>query len=333
VTFSPHAERSHDVTTTDREIIITRLIDAPRNLVFSAWTDPHRVDRWWGPRGFTTKTIEMDVRPGGVWRYVMRHAEHGEFQNRIQYTEIVAPERLSYMHGSDVEPDQFRGTIIFADEGGKTRLTMRAVFPSPAKLAEAKTFGAVEGGNSNLDRFEEFLAQATPASTVELPRSPAMPDKTGPKPELRMTRVFDAPKRLVFEAWSTAEHVARWFTPAPLTTSRCEVDLRPGGAFRLVMRMPDGTEHPMDASFIEVVRDERIVFEATIEGDLKAHTTVTFAETDGRTTLSVHQTYSRESPSTRGATAGWTLTLDQLAAHVQEAPHRVRNFLEGTMRE
>lgn len=138
-------------------------------------------------------------------------------------------------------------------------------------------------------------------------------------PELRMTRVFDAPKALVFEAWSKAEYVARWFTPAPLTTPSCEVDLRPGGIFRLVMRMPDGVEFPMDAKFTVVVPNERIAFEATIHGGVKVETMVTFAEeTPGKTTLSVHQTYSHETAATRGAEAGWTQTLDQLARHVRD---------------
>src|SRR5580692_4607929 len=100
---------------------------------------------------------------------------------------------------------------------------------------------------------------------------------TSVKPELRMTRVFDAPKRLVFEAWSKAEYVSRWFTPAPLTTPSCEVDLRTGGVFRVVMRMPDGVEFPMNAMFTEVVPGERIVFKAKIHGDVDVHTTVTFA--------------------------------------------------------
>lgn len=137
-------------------------------------------------------------------------------------------------------------------------------------------------------------------------------------PELRMTRVFDAPKRLVWEAWSKAEHVQRWFTPAPLTTPRCEVDLRTGGVFRVVMRMPDGVEHPMDARFTEVVPEERIVFEARIGDDLDVKTTVSFAEHDGKTTLDVHQVYSHESPATRGAKMGWTQTLEQLAALLRE---------------
>ena len=138
-------------------------------------------------------------------------------------------------------------------------------------------------------------------------------------PELRMTRVFDAPKHLVFEAWSKAEYVSRWFTPAPLTTPSCEVDLRTGGVFRLVMRMPDGTEYPMDARFAEVVPNELIVFVAQIHGGVEIHTTVKFVELDGNTTLDVHQIYSHESDATRGSHAGWTQTLNQLAEYLQNA--------------
>ena len=137
------------------------------------------------------------------------------------------------------------------------------------------------------------------------------------RPELRMSRVFEAPRRLVFLAWSSAEHLARWFTPAPLTTASCELDLRRGGVFRLVMRTPDGLLHPMDARFTEVVPNERIEFTATIEDGLEVYTQVTFSEQDGRTTLAVHQTYARETEATGGAHAGWTATLDQLAAHVE----------------
>ena len=143
-------------------------------------------------------------------------------------------------------------------------------------------------------------------------------------PELRMTRVFDAPKQLVFEAWTKAEYLARWFTPAPLTTHGCELDFRAGGVFRLTMRTPDGIEYPMDARFTEIVPDERIVFAATVHSDLKILTTVTFAETDGKTTLTAHQVYSHESDATRGANAGWTLTLDQLAAHLLAKESRPR---------
>jgi uncharacterized protein YndB with AHSA1/START domain len=137
-------------------------------------------------------------------------------------------------------------------------------------------------------------------------------------PELHLSRVFDAPRSLVWEAWSKAEYVKRWFTPAPLTTPRCEVDLRTGGVFYLVMKMPDGLELPMDARFVEVVPQERIVFSATIHGGVEVHTTVAFSdEGDGKTRLDVHQVYSHESDATRGAPQGWKATLDQLAEVVR----------------
>jgi uncharacterized protein YndB with AHSA1/START domain len=138
------------------------------------------------------------------------------------------------------------------------------------------------------------------------------------KPELRLSRVFDAPRSLVWEAWSKAEYVQRWFTPAPLTTPRCEVDLRTGGTFLVVMKMPDGLELPMEARFVEVVPLERIVFTATIHGGVDVHTTVSFVD-DGadKTRLDVHQIYSHESDATRGAPMGWKATLDQLAEVVR----------------
>lgn len=142
-------------------------------------------------------------------------------------------------------------------------------------------------------------------------------DHQSPVPELRMSRVFDAPKSLVFEAWSKAEYLSRWFTPAPLTTPSCEVDFRPGGVFRLVMRMPDGVEFPMDARFTEVVPEERLGFKARLHDGLEIDTTVTFAEHDGKTTMSVHQVYSFASEATKGAHAGWTQALDQLAEHLR----------------
>ena len=131
-------------------------------------------------------------------------------------------------------------------------------------------------------------------------------------PELVMVRTFDAPRRLVWGAWTKAEHVARWFTPRPLMTSACELDFRTGGAFRLTMRMPDGVEFPMDAVFREIVPQERIVFGAAIHGGVQVETTVSFAEKDGKTTLTVRQAYSHETDATRGAKQGWTATLDQL---------------------
>ncbi len=142
----------------DREIVMTRVFDAPRELVFDAWTDPKHVAEWWGPRGFTTTVSEHDLRVGGLWRFVMHGPDGTDYQNRVVYREIVRPERLVYTHGSDADPDQFLATIVFAAEGAKTRLTLRMEFPSAAVCEGKKAFGAVELGYQTLDKFGEHLA-------------------------------------------------------------------------------------------------------------------------------------------------------------------------------
>jgi uncharacterized protein YndB with AHSA1/START domain len=150
---------------------------------------------------------------------------------------------------------------------------------------------------------------------VALSADPSTAKRSG----IHISRTFDAPRDLVFRAWTKAEHLSRWFTPRPLVTSRCEVDFRPGGVFRLVMRTPDGVEYPMDGRFGDIVVPERIVFTGRIHDDNDVETTVIFTETSGKTTVNVHQTYAFESDATRGAPEGWSLTLDQLGEHVKES--------------
>ncbi len=153
-------DMKRDVTSTsDREIVLSRVLDAPRELVFKAWTEPEHVGRWWGPRGFTTKTHSMDVRPGGTWHYLMHSDTAGDFDNLITYREVVRPARLVYSHGTSDEPEQFHVTVTFAEEGRKTRLTMHMVWPTAAAFEAVRKFGVAEGGNQTLDRLVEFLAQ------------------------------------------------------------------------------------------------------------------------------------------------------------------------------
>src|SRR5579884_4127269 len=88
-----------DLDQDPRIIVGMREFDAPRALVFSAWTDPKHLAQWWGPNGFTTTTSSFDMRPGGVWRFVMHGPDGRDYQNRITFEEIVPPERLVYRHG------------------------------------------------------------------------------------------------------------------------------------------------------------------------------------------------------------------------------------------
>jgi uncharacterized protein YndB with AHSA1/START domain len=145
-------------STADREIVTTRLIDAPRELVFAAWTEAKHVGHWFGPDGFTTITHSMDVRPGGVWRFTMRGPDGKDWPNVVTYEEVVPPERLVYMHGNDREPDMFHTTVTFADEGGRTALTMRAVFKTAAARAQVvRENGAIEGAQQTVSRLERYV--------------------------------------------------------------------------------------------------------------------------------------------------------------------------------
>ncbi|HTD04208.1 SRPBCC family protein [Undibacterium sp.] len=148
-------------STTDRKIVTTRLIDAPRELVFSMFTDPRHIVHWWGPTGFTNTISEMDVKPGGVWRFIMHGPDGVDYKNKIVYIEVLKPERLVYTHGPDGEADagEFMVTVSFVEQSGKTRLTMHGLFKTAEECAKAKEFGAVEGGRQTLDRLEEYLAK------------------------------------------------------------------------------------------------------------------------------------------------------------------------------
>jgi uncharacterized protein YndB with AHSA1/START domain len=106
-------------TTADREIVLSRLLNAPRELVFAAWTDPTQVVQWWGPRGFTTTSHEMSVTPGGVWRFVMHGPDGRDYKNKIIFTEVVKPERLVYRHAGEGEHEdvRFHVTVTFQAQG------------------------------------------------------------------------------------------------------------------------------------------------------------------------------------------------------------------------
>ena len=137
--------------------------------------------------------------------------------------------------------------------------------------------------------------------------------------ELTITRIFDAPRSLVFAAWTEPTHLMRWFAPNNFTVPACEMEFRDGGKFRLCMRGL-GKDHWMNGVFREIVEPERIVWSGMLDNDTnEVLTTVTFAELDGRTRLTVHQTFSIETDSTRGAPQGWTETLGHLAEFLAAA--------------
>jgi uncharacterized protein YndB with AHSA1/START domain len=148
--------------TAEREIVQSRLLNAPRELVFAVWTDPKQIVQWWGPRGFTTTSHEMSVTPGGVWRFVMHGPDGRDYKNKIIFTEVVKPERLVYRHAGEEEHEdvRFHVTVTFQAEGRKTLLTMRSLFETAQMRDEVVTkYGALEGGKQTLERLAEFVEQ------------------------------------------------------------------------------------------------------------------------------------------------------------------------------
>jgi len=146
----------------DSEIVATRVFDAPRDLVWKAWTDPNHVILWWGPRGFTNTNQEMDVRPGGIWRFIMHGPDGRDYPNQITFIEVKKPELLVYKHGGaeEVEPVDFHVTVNFAEEGKNTKLTMRMVFSTAEELTRVeKEYGAIQGLKECMDRLGEYLAK------------------------------------------------------------------------------------------------------------------------------------------------------------------------------
>jgi uncharacterized protein YndB with AHSA1/START domain len=146
-------------------IVGVREFDAPRELVFEAWTNPKHLSQWWGPNGFTTTTSAFDMRPGGVWRFVMHGPDGRDYQNRVTFDELVKPERIVFRHGggNDVEAVQHRTTISFEDLGGnRTRLNWQLRFSSAAERERVvRTYGADKGLAQTMSRLGDYLATMT----------------------------------------------------------------------------------------------------------------------------------------------------------------------------
>jgi uncharacterized protein YndB with AHSA1/START domain len=304
-----NASSSTTTATSDRELVFNRRFDAPPELVFEAWTDPNHLAHWWGPHGFTTTIQALDLKPGGVWRLTMRGPDGRDYNNRIVFLEVVKPERLVYQHEPEPgsEPVSFQTTVTFAARGSQTELTMRMLFPSAAVRDNVVSkYGAVEGAHQTLGRLAGYL----PAMAV---------------PELVLTRVFDAPRELVFAAWTERDRLQRWWGPKDFTNPVCEIDPRPGGSMRIHMRAPNGVVYPMTGTFLEIDEPRRLVF---VSGALNQNgdemfrilNTVVFEAQGDKTKLTLRARAIMATPDApqflSGMEIGWSLSLDRLASEV-----------------
>jgi len=278
--MSAKLERSSDASIEARSIMHSRVFDAPRELVWKAWTDSNHLGQWWGPDGFTITTSKFDFRPGGEWVFVMHGPDGTDYKNHLIYREIVEFERILFSH---VSGPVFDATATFVSEGNKTRVTMQTVFDSvELRNRVADEFGAVEGLKQTLAHLGDYVAHMASGDFV-------------------ITRTLEAPRDLVWKAWTESDRLAQWFGPKGSTITHSKNDLRAGGIYHYGIRMPDGMEIWGKWVYREIVKPERLVFISSFsdeKGGTTQHpwdanwprellSTITFAESGGKTIVTV----------------------------------------------
>ena len=255
-----------------RKIVLTRTFDAPRALVWRAWTEPEQLMRWWGPQGFTSPVCKVDLRVGGSYLFCMRSPDGKDYWSTGVYREIVEPQRIvctdsfadekgnevpaSYYGMPGDWPQELLVTITLEELQGRTRLTLEHVGLPEGEHSRL----AAEGWNGSFDKMAAALERTT--------RYTLRGDR-----EIVMTRVFDAPRERLFQAYTDPKLIPRWWGPARYTTAVDRMDLRPGGTWRYVHRGADGSEYAFRGEYREIVPPERLVSTFEFEG-LPGHVSV-----------------------------------------------------------
>ena len=307
------------------ELVITRIFDAPRELVWKAWTDPDKMAKWWGPHMFTNPVCKMDVRPGGAILIHMQGPEGPAMPMGGTFHEVVPPEKLvfttSAFHDEHGNPGiETMNTVTFTEQNGKTTMRLASHFTKAKPEFAFAMSGHKAGLSQSLDRLFALISDS---------------------PEFILARVFDAPRDLIWKVHSDSTHLAKWWGPKGLKMLKADVDFRPDGIFHYGMETPDG--HKMWGKFIyrEIDAPERLSFVVSFsdeKGGVSRHpmsatwplevlSTITFFEVaPGKTALimsGVPVNASKEERETFAAgrdsmQQGFKGTLDQLEEYLKQ---------------
>lgn len=308
----------------DREMMITRLIQAPCKRVFAAWSDPQKISQWWGPHGFSTTTKSMDFRAGGSWDHVMHGPDGRDYPNYITYETITPNKLIQYKHASKADgATDFQVIVSFEEQqnGKATLMTFRMLFVTPQERdRKNQQYGAQAGLTQTTLRLDDMMLLLAEASETELP--------------FLLSRTFNAPREKVWRAWTDEKRLGQWFSPKGFTVPRCELDFKIGGFFHYCMRGDNGSEHWGRWIFKEIAPPERLLFVVSFSDPARNITRhpwdanwpqemlslVTFADLGDKTCVTVHWSPINSSASERqtfqdgraSMRAGWTGTLDHL---------------------
>lgn len=301
------------------EIYIERVYDAPVQAVWEAWTDPAKVEKWWGPRGFTLTTHSKDLRVGGHWNYTMHGPDGTDYPNKTVYHEVEECRKLVYDHGgNDEQPPLFRVTALFSESNGKTKLQMTMTLATP-EVAEAIRKRIKEAsGYSTWDRLAEHLSESERGETSFV-----------------INRSFQASMESLYRAWTAPAQLCQWLPPAGFTMECLEADIRTGGRCLSRMSNNDGVSFCVQMDYLECT-PSRVVYTQRFcdeKGQAARHPalpefpesllqTISLAEEDDGMTRVTLTTTPVGTPSTgelkvfldirSSMTAGWTGSFDAL---------------------
>jgi uncharacterized protein YndB with AHSA1/START domain len=227
------------------------VFDAPRELVFAAWTDPKHIANWWGPRGFTNPVCEWNAKPGGKIAVTMRandeiaaaigmkdHPMGGEFR------EVAPPSKLVFTTTAFDGPDGPKlrnlNTVTFEAQGAKTKVTLHVIVEHAAPEMAGALGGMEQGWSESLDKLAETIALESPAA-------------------FHMTRTVNAPRDLVFASWTQAAHLEKWWGPPGIPITVAKLELKPGGMFHYYM-VANGQKFWGRFVYREIATPEQLVF-------------------------------------------------------------------------
>ncbi len=309
-------------------IITTRLIAAPRELVWKVLTTPEHLKHFWGPDGFTNTFKSFDLRVGKEARFTMHGPDGKDWPNRFVFLAIDPPHLLRWDHDSGGEGDfdhKFVGELELTDEGGKTRIELRMTEKS-IEARDAVAPYAVDGGLQNLDRLAAFVAPMADAKNLFV-----------------IERVFPVSQLRLFRACTNVKEMMEWFAPPGMTVIKAEQDLKPGGIYHYGLASRQGHEMWGKVTYTEITPNSRLVYRQSFsdaqggltrhpmaptwpiemltvmefmpEGDTQTRLKISWINTgvddaEGETFRAAHE----------GMTGGWTGSLDGLAAHLVKHP-------------
>lgn len=307
------------------DLVITRVINAPREIVFRAWTDPDLMRRWWGPDGFTNPLCEIDARPGGSIRIDMQGPDGQIYPMTGEYREITEPDRV-VIHTIAIEDEKGEAQLEMivraeiAKFENQTKLTLQAAVVKSTPAAESALAGMPIGWNQSLYRLRELAAEVKMKENT-----PVSPEKLSEPSdrEVVMSRVFNAPRHLVYEAYTDPSIMLRWWGPKQYTTTVERMEVKEGGKMRFLQHGSDGKLYAFNGEFSEVVPGRRLAHTFEFEG-MPGHimdVTESFEEHAGRTKVTNRTVFQSmedrdgmlEMGMEKGASESWDRLAEYLA--------------------